>query len=48
MSVSVIRSNIFVFDYMLLLLLLLLFAKTPIYPGLTYLFRTVSQSYMRG
>lgn len=49
MSVSVIRSNIFVFDYMLLLLLLLLlFAKTPIYPGLTYLFGTVSQSYMRG
>lgn len=34
---SVIRSNIFVFDYELLLLLLLLFAKTPIYPGLTSL-----------
>lgn len=33
---SVIRSNIFVFDYKLLLLLLL-FAKTPIYPGLTSL-----------
>lgn len=32
---SVIRSNIFVFDYELLLLLL--FAKTPIYPGLTSL-----------
>ena len=45
MSASVIRSNIFIFDSLLLLLLLLLFAKIPIYPGLTYLFGSFTELY---